>query len=89
MVIFIFTEKGKETLRSFGSEDQERILKKLEVLKQHPDIFSVLIHLHNLPPATHRLRVGPFRLLLRLDSQEKSKTTFRVMKVGNRKNIYL
>ncbi len=67
---------------------RERISKKLRELKSHEDIFSLLKRLHHFEPATHRLRVGSYRLILELKKLEKENVTFLVLDVGDRKDVY-
>lgn len=67
---------------------QQRILEKLRELKTHDDIFSVLKRLTDFEPATHRLRVGNYRLILGLQLQETEGCTFLVLDAGHRKDIY-
>jgi len=72
-----------------SNQMQQRITDKLVFLKTHEDIFSVVRRLRELEPATHKLRVGSYRLLLGLSSQKKDLVEFLVLKVGGRKDIYL
>lgn len=67
---------------------QGRILQKLLFLKEHKDIFTVLRKLSDFEPATHRLRVGNYRLILQFIGQEKSEMDFLILDVGHRKAIY-
>ena len=57
-----FTPRGERELKSLSREIQRRIQKKL---REHAAIFNPLIHarpLTNLPPATHRYRIGQYRV---------------------------
>lgn len=67
---------------------QERIKNKLQTLKLHSDIFSVLKKLYDFPPATHRLRIGNYRLVLELIKQEKDVVAFLMLDVDHRKDVY-
>jgi mRNA-degrading endonuclease RelE of RelBE toxin-antitoxin system len=86
MNTFVFTKKAEKTFRKLPEDAQERIIKKLKELHAHPDIFSVLKNLHNFEPATHRLRIGSYRLILELQTQKPPK--FWVLEVGDRREVY-
>jgi len=85
MVIFVFTKQAKKTFDRLPKAVRERILGKLKELKAHPDVLSVLRPLINFDPATHRLRIGEYRLIL---SQGKDRSEFWVLDIGHRKDIY-
>ena len=61
---------------------------KLKELKRHEDLFQLLKRLHNFEPATHRLRVGSYRLILELKNQNVESLEFWILDVGDRKDIY-
>jgi len=82
---FVFTKKAEKRFLKLPKSVQSRILDKLKDLKNHEDIFSILKRLYHLEPATHRLRVGDYRLIF---EQKQQGTTFWVLDVGDRKNIY-
>ena len=88
MNIFDFTVKGQKTLQELPKKIQNRICKKLFEMKEHPDIFSILTVLVDYRAATHRLRVGSYRVILELTLQTKIDTHFSVLEVGHRKDIY-
>lgn len=88
MHTFVFTKKAEKEFTKLSGEIRERILAKLKELKTHEAIFSVLKPLHHFEPATHRLRVGSYRLILALKSQEKEAYLFWILDVGDRKEIY-
>ncbi|EKD92490.1 MAG: hypothetical protein ACD_28C00419G0003 [uncultured bacterium] len=88
MVRFTFTKDAEKSFLKLPGDSQERILQKLKDLKNHADIFSVLTRLVHLEPATHRLRVGYYRLILKLETSENHEIEFLVLKVGHRKDIY-
>lgn len=85
---FIFTKKAEKRFLDLPKSIQKRILVRLKDLKQHEDIFSILKRLYHLEPASHRLRVGNHRLILELREQNKKETSFWVLDVGDRKDIY-
>jgi len=88
MNTFVFTKKAEALFSDLSKQVQERILEKLKNLKSHPDIFSVLKNLHHFEPATHRLRVGTYRLILELRSRTGEECVFWILELGDRKDIY-
>lgn len=88
MVKFIFTKYAEKVLRKFPQNIQERILEKLAELKKHDNIFALLKGLHGCDHATHRLRIGNYRVILALKWEEEFDAEFLVLDVGDRKNIY-
>ncbi len=81
---FIFTRFAEKQLRCQEKDIQKKILEKLRKLKTHEHIFSVLKPLVDFEPATHRLRIGAYRLIL----AHLKKTQFLILDVGHRKEIY-
>lgn len=87
MATFFLTRHAQQNLEKLQPSVRERIMKKLIQLRTHPDIFVVLKPLHDFAPATHRLRIGPYRLILELI--KNAPPEFWVIDVGHRKDIYL
>lgn len=83
MIKFIFTNNAKKEFEKIDKNTQARILDKLKFLKDINNISNFIRPLVNFKPATHRLRVWNFRLIL-----QKDKDTFIVFSVWNRWNIY-
>lgn len=88
MVKFIFHKPAKKFFEKLPFSDQQRIRDKLVSLKNHENIFTVLVKLSSLPPATHRLRIGNFRCLLTLKAQTKDLIEFLILDIGHRREIY-
>ena len=88
MTTFIFTKHGKKKLQKLPKYIQNRIILKLTELKAHTDILSVLKNMYDFEPATHRLRIGRYRLVLELAHQDKDDFEFLILDVGHRKDIY-
>lgn len=88
MITFAFTKYAQKRFFTLPSPVQKRISKKLSEFKKHSNIFSLLKRLHHFEPATHRLRIGDYRLILELAKQERSSIEFLVLDVGDRKAIY-
>lgn len=84
MNVFRFSKKAERLFRKIDSVTQNNILQKLSELKEHPRIFAVLEHLADMEPATHRLRISDYRLLLRSEGE----SVFIILKVGHRSNVY-
>lgn len=88
MVKFVFSNNAEKIFNKIPSKVQERIVKKIKELKTHPDILSCLKRLNHFEPATHRLRIGNYRLILELKTQENENFKFLVLDFGDRKSIY-
>lgn len=81
---FVFTPFAERKFRKLDRMLQERVRLKLRELKRHDDIDSVLKPLTNFHPATHRLRIGQYRVIL----QKVSDREFVILDIGNRSDIY-
>lgn len=81
---FVFTKFAQKKFLKMEQSAQERIRAKLVELKEYEHLAAVLKPLINFSPATHRLRVGTYRLIL----QQISDTDFLVLDVGHRSEIY-
>ncbi len=84
MILFSFTEKSLKTFNSLEMNLKKRVTQKLEQLKSHTHIFSLLEVVVDFEPATHRLRIGNYRLLI----MQKSEDNFLILKIGHRREIY-
>ncbi len=84
MISFIFTKFAQKKFLKLDIETQERIRTKMQELKHREQHGSFLKPLTNFAPATHRLRVGAYRLILQQDSE----TDFIVLDIGHRSEIY-
>jgi len=69
---------------NLDDDTKMRIQKKFQALKNHPSIYSVLEPLTDFHPATHRLRIGDYRVLL----ADEGDGSFLIVKVGHRRSIY-
>ncbi len=81
---FIFTQLAAKKFNKLSPEIQARLQKKLISYREHPDFFNLLEPLIDFGKATHRLRVGDYRVILSITSEE----TLSVLDIGHRKNIY-
>ncbi len=84
MISFLFTKFAQRKFLKLDRETQERIRTKMQELKQREQLGSFLKPLMNFAPATHRLRVGVYWLIL----QQQSETDFIVLDIGHRSQIY-
>lgn len=76
-----FTDKAIEQLEGLENNVSERILKKLEEVKDWPGHY--LESLQGYP--LHKLRVGDYRVIVDWDQKKK---VIHVHKVGHRRNVY-
>jgi len=88
MITFVFTEYARKQYFKLPPDIQERVHRKLQILKNHSDIFSVLKSIQEIPLATHRLRMGGYRLLLFFKSNQNKNITFLVVKIAHRREVY-
>lgn len=56
----------------------------MEELKERQDITSALKPLTDFASATHRLRVGDYRVILK----RLSETDFLIIDIGHRRDVY-
>ncbi len=61
MHAIVFTPRGKRELKKLPGNIQQRILKKLQENAKLADPLLRARPLVNLPPATHRFRIGNYR----------------------------
>ena len=84
---FPFTNTAKKQWQKLDPNARAEMERKIEEMKQKPELFSQnLKTVSALDPATHRLRVGQYRLLLECDFESQ---THIVLKLGHRKEVYL
>lgn len=74
-------------MKKLSSDVQQRIAIKLSLLIDHEDIFAILKPLVVMAPATHRLRVGSYRLILQCRSNSKN-AEFVILEIAHRRNVY-
>lgn len=86
MPLFCFTKHGRKEFERPPKEIQSRVITKLKDVKNHPNIFSLLKKIQGNSTATHRLRVGQYRILLTIINEKKLE--FLVISVGRRSEIY-
>ena len=74
---------AEKELQKLDPSTKETIVKKLAELKHWNLLEKHLKQLHNLEPATHRIRIGHYRLIVK-----KTDTTILVYTLWHRKDIY-
>jgi mRNA-degrading endonuclease RelE of RelBE toxin-antitoxin system len=84
MSTFVFTNKAKDQLEKLEKPIREQILAKLTLLKAVPRLETYLKALKDFAPATHRLRIGSYRIIL---SRQKN-SLWLILKIGHRREIY-
>jgi len=81
---FFFTNFSRKKFLALPPDVQERIRNKIEELQSHTALLRLLKPLKDFAPATHRLRIGDYRLILGVDKRK-----FFILDVGHRRDIYL
>lgn len=79
-----FTPKGAQDLEQLPKEFQTRIIKKLQFFSSQQNPLSFAVPLVNLPPTTHRFRVGDYRIAFYIDQN-----TIYVDRIDHRSKVYL
>ena len=83
MATFVFSKHAKRKFHKLDTQTQRRILEKIAELKADDDFRSMTI-IKDAPPATHRLRVGDYRLIL----VQREFSFFLVIDIDHRSRIY-
>lgn len=78
-----FTPHGQRDLEKLPRDIQLRIIKKLEFFSNQQDPFIFSKPLVDLPPATHRFRVGNYRIAFYVKQE-----TIYVERVRHRREVY-
>ena len=69
MFIIVFTPRGEKDLSNLPRNIQKRIRDKLRENAALPDPFIRAKPLIDLPPSTHRFRVGKYRISFYIEKQ--------------------
>lgn len=85
MYKFFFTEYAVRQLGTLPRFVQKRIKEKLLFWQQQENPLVFARSLIGFSPATHRFRIGDYRLIC---SVEKRQFVILVLKVGHRKDVY-
>lgn len=83
MFEIVFTPHGTKDLAKLPKDIKIRIIKKLQYFssQKNPILFSK--PLVNLPPATHRFRVGDYRIAFYIASD-----TICIERIRHRREVY-
>lgn len=79
-----FTPRGKQDLEKLPKDIQQRVIKKLQFFSAQSNPLFFSKPLVNLPPATHRFRIGDYRVAFYIEL-----TTVYVERVRHRREVYL
>lgn len=86
MKVLVQNQKSfKKDLSKIPSDIKIKILKKIELLKNFPDLDFSVRKLRNLKVADFRVRIGDYRVLFCVDEEQKE---IRVIGVKQRKESY-
>jgi len=80
----LYANSVKKDLKNIDIAHLKKIKKEIEKLVDFPDIKNIKKLTHH-PVADYRLRIGDYRVLFDIDSQEN---TINILKIGHRKDIY-
>ena len=78
-----FTLQSRKDLEKLPIDIQKRIIKKLEYFTSQPQPLLFSKPLVDLPPATHRFRVGHYRITFYIEVQ-----TVVITRIRHRKEVY-
>lgn len=78
-----FTPQGAKDLEKLNKQIQSRILKKLEFYSQQEDPLTFSKPLVNLPPTTHRFRVGDYRIAFYIEDK-----SINIDRIKHRREVY-
>lgn len=78
-----FTPHGQKDLEKLSKEIQQRIIKKLKFFSEQENPIAFSKPLVNLPPSTHRFRVGDYRIAFYVDQN-----SIYIERIGHRKEVY-
>ena len=79
-----FTEHARKDLDKLSRDIQKRILKKLQFFSSQTNPIAFSKPLVNLPPATHRFRVGDYRVAFYIVGK-----IIYIERIRHRREVYL
>jgi len=79
----VFTPHGKKDIEKLPKDIQKRIIKKLTFFSSQINPLSFSKPLVDLPPATHRFRVGDYRIAFYILGD-----TIHVERIRHRREVY-
>ena len=78
-----FTPSGERDFKRLSLQLQQRIMEKLRLYLSSGTPLAFAKPLINLPPATHRFRVGKYRICFHLET-----STFVIDAIDGRDDVY-
>jgi len=79
-----FSEHAKKDLDKLPKDIQKRIVKKLQFFSSQLNPIILSKPLVNLPPATHRFRVGDYRIAFYISGK-----IIYIERIKHRRDVYL
>ncbi|MEK7570805.1 MAG: type II toxin-antitoxin system RelE/ParE family toxin [Patescibacteria group bacterium] len=79
----VFSPKGKKDLVKLPKDLQKRVINKITFFASVADPLSFAKPLVNLPPLTHRFRVGDYRIAFFIKGE-----TLCIDRIEHRKDVY-
>ena len=79
-----FTPAGSKDLKKLPREIQTRVLKKIDFFASQPNPIVFASPLVNLPPTTHRFRVGNYRVAFFVSGK-----SIHIDRIRHRREVYL
>lgn len=79
-----FRENARNDLEKLPRNIQKRIIKKLQFFSSQTNPIAFSKPLVNLPLATHRFRVGDYRIAFYIFTK-----TIYIERIGHRREVYL
>ncbi|MBI5414751.1 type II toxin-antitoxin system RelE/ParE family toxin [Candidatus Peregrinibacteria bacterium] len=90
MIHVQYSGKAQKALQKLDTETAERILLKVKYFSSsRENIFRYGKKLKIFKEATHRFRVGDYRVLFRIDQKTKQVVILVIVNVVHRKEAYL
>ena len=80
---FTFSESAKKDVSKLPKTDQARLKKKLIYWQGPPEALAHAKALAQHVQATHRFRLGSYRVLVKVIDQE-----MRILRIRHRKDVY-
>jgi len=78
-----FTPQGQKDLKNLPKDIQRRVIKKIKYFSGQPNPIVFSKPLVNIPPSTHRFRVGKYRIAFYVSSR-----TICIDRIRHRKGVY-
>lgn len=82
---FVFSQYALKQFKKFPESNQNKIKEKLFFWQNQENSLYFAKRLINFDLATHRFRIGDYRLLAKLEDQD---LVILILKVGHRKDVY-